>query len=105
MTPTQLVQTRFSVPVLLEKSAMHIGWSKRNLLKTVMIAYGILLAASWGGVLTKSDVRPSLKYAAVAMTVGFWGVCEGYGLTKEADRRRAIHAIEDALGEGYVNHD
>ncbi|MEM9165259.1 MAG: hypothetical protein AAGC54_19625 [Cyanobacteria bacterium P01_F01_bin.4] len=103
MTPTQLVRTRLSVPVLLEKSAMRMGCSKRNLLHTLMIAYGVILAAGWGAVLTKQDVKPGLKCAAIVMTVGFWGVCEGYGMTKDADRQRAIIAIEGALGKGYVN--
>ncbi|MEM8810101.1 MAG: hypothetical protein AAGF01_29125 [Cyanobacteria bacterium P01_G01_bin.38] len=103
MTPNQLVKTRLSVPVLLEKSAMRIGWRKRNLLKTMMIAYGVILAAGWGVILTKQDVKPSLKCAAIVMTAGFLGACQGYGAAKDADRQRAINAIEDALGQGYID--
>ncbi|NEP19664.1 MAG: hypothetical protein F6J97_22700 [Leptolyngbya sp. SIO4C1] len=87
----------------LERWAGRLGWTKRGLLRNLMIAYGIILAAAWAGVLAKEDVKPSFKYATVLLSVGFWGAYEGCGQSYQIDRKRAIDAIEAAIGPVVEN--
>lgn len=91
-------QTDPNLALLLERWSASTGWTKRNILRAILTAYGILLTATWIGVLAKDNVRPSFTYAAVVMSIGFWGACEGRGQIYENDQRRAINSIKDAIG-------
>ncbi|MEO1403635.1 MAG: hypothetical protein AAFV72_20655 [Cyanobacteria bacterium J06635_1] len=99
MAPTHFdgLRTYLSFSLSLERWAMHLKWTKRSLLRAILIVYGVMVAAGWGVFITQEEVKPSFKYAIVLLSVGLWGACEGSGVVKQNDRQRAIDAIEDAF--------